>query len=432
MGWRGRGRPYRRARPRRRSARGAARGRPSRAEPPVPGRAPVARSAQEAGGLDAPNDGAEPPGRPTSSRVDPRGRSKAARRYGGGRGTAPRRAGVVPTAGGGPQPKRPSRERSHRRRQRLRHAGSLRPADRLALAHGHSPRSRRLARADRDPLCPGARNRPVPGIRDPVSGPLPAGRPPAQPADGRVAPLPRLGGPARTTASARSRSPRGRPLPTRRSRPPATTMRSRRRRSWRPGAPPASLGEGPIRSTGPAGKGLEERSISLVREHLGRSRQREPPDLVDLVSGPGDAAGWSHRPIAHDLQPPLVVGVGRAGQFGPEDAAEPCLFLDLPEGAGLVRFARVNLPLRERPILTMRAVDEQNSEPTPIVRPRHNPAAATDTVPRAQARHRLRYAAGRGARRLTRANGSRQPRRAAVRRPSSGPTTDGLCARRRA
>src|SRR5690606_15557713 len=97
----------------------------------------------------------------------------------------------------------------------------------------------------------------------------------------------------------------------------------------------------------------------------------QPAHLVDLAVRREGARLDLHRPPAHHLGAPTVVGVVDAAEVGAEGADEAGLLGDLAAGGGLEALARFELALGERPVVAVGAVAHQHLDPAAGGPPHH-------------------------------------------------------------
>src|SRR3954468_18556930 len=95
---------------------------------------------------------------------------------------------------------------------------------------------------------------------------------------------------------------------------------------------------------------VDERTVRVVAEQLGRLVRGRPAPLVDLAARreayvPDDA----HPPPAHNLRASAAL-VARRGQLLVQRAAQPALLLDLAQRRLLPRLVAVELSFRQRPV----------------------------------------------------------------------------------
>ena len=97
--------------------------------------------------------------------------------------------------------------------------------------------------------------------------------------------------------------------------------------------------------------------MSSSRASAGVSQRRSSTSSV----GSNSPESGPHQPPAHALRPPFRVPVARRRQLLAELAAQAGLLLDLAQGAVLVALARIRLPLRERPVVVLGPVHDDNA-----------------------------------------------------------------------
>src|SRR5919199_2105443 len=107
---------------------------------------------------------------------------------------------------------------------------------------------------------------------------------------------------------------------------------------------------------------LREVAVAVVGQLARGLGRRHPAQLVDLVVDGELAVTGFHRPPADELLAVLVVAVGRLAQVRAEIAPKAGLLLDLAKRRLLEALSRVQLALRQRPVVVLRAVDERQLE----------------------------------------------------------------------
>ena len=105
----------------------------------------------------------------------------------------------------------------------------------------------------------------------------------------------------------------------------------------------------------------------VVVEPRHRLARRQPDQLVDLVVGREGAVDDRHPPVADELRTALAIAVARRRQLLAELASQAGLLLDLAQRRGLERLARVELALRQRPVVVARPVDQRDLGSRPAV-----------------------------------------------------------------
>src|SRR5581483_12204425 len=144
---------------------------------------------------------------------------------------------------------------------------------------------------------------------------------------------------------------RNRSSPTQRSRRPARAWRTRRM---------------VVTASRALAGGVEQRvenfAITFVGQALERLVRPQPRQPVDLAVGAerGALAVDLHRPVADDLGAAAIVRVVGRRQFGAELALVPRLLGDLADGGVLVVLAGEHLSLRQRPVVVVGPVHEED------------------------------------------------------------------------
>ena len=155
----------------------------------------------------------------------------------------------------------------------------------------------------------------------------------------------------------RARSASSRPSPRSRCRPSAS-------RRARPGAPSSRRRRGSGRGSCARAGDAHQLGVVRIAQQRGRGRHVHPAHLVHLVVRLESrvAVLRLHQPVADGLLAPLVVAVGHRRQLLAEPAAQPDLLLDLAQRGLLPRLARVELALRQRPVVVARPVHDDELE----------------------------------------------------------------------
>ena len=122
----------------------------------------------------------------------------------------------------------------------------------------------------------------------------------------------------------------------------------------------------------------EERSIPPVRQEGGGGSQPEPADLVHLVLRADRARHRPHGPVPDPLRTSGSGEVRRGRKLDAEGAPQTRLFLDFAARARLVLLVAAQLALRKRPVLAMRAVDDQHLAAAAGALAVHDAAGRTD------------------------------------------------------
>src|SRR6266511_1528459 len=106
-------------------------------------------------------------------------------------------------------------------------------------------------------------------------------------------------------------------------------------------------------------KPFQQLRVAREREPVGRVGEGDPRDAVDLLVRLELAADRTHHVVAHDLRAGEDTVAGLTERTL-DRAVQPRLLLDLAERALLVALTALALPLRERPVVVLRTVDEQH------------------------------------------------------------------------
>ena len=121
-------------------------------------------------------------------------------------------------------------------------------------------------------------------------------------------------------------------------------------------------------------------------EEFPRLCDREDTDVVDLVRRSEISRDPCHDPVANGLRPSSAVDVPRGRELALEPAAQPRLLLHLAEGGRFLALAVLALPLRERPVVVGRTVDQQYLRGAPVAVAHDDAARRSDGLRHIQAR----------------------------------------------
>src|SRR5438270_272173 len=130
--------------------------------------------------------------------------------------------------------------------------------------------------------------------------------------------------------------------------------RNERRSPVRPsacGCPPGRGARAEPSSSASRKEAVDDVPITVVAEAGACFVGRQSPHLVDLLVGLEAAARRLHCPVPHLLRASVAVLVLGGRQLGTEYAAQPRLLFDLAQGRLLEPFARIELPLGQRPVV---------------------------------------------------------------------------------
>ena len=171
------------------------------------------------------------------------------------------------------------------------------------------------------------------------------------------------------------------PAPSRR-RPAAARVVAFPRR-LRSGAAMAHDEHGPGRHRA-VGEPLEDDPVAVAGQDRGRTVERQPAEVVDLVVRGERAGVGPHRPPVDDLQPldpGHALDVARLAQRA-ADADPVTRFLqDLPHGALDLRLARRQLALGQAPVVVARPMDDGDLHPRSRPRFARRPSAGRHRTP---------------------------------------------------
>src|SRR5215211_5881080 len=156
--------------------------------------------------------------------------------------------------------------------------------------------------------------------------------------------------------------------PSRRTHEPDTPGKRSRFMRARRGRAQDAHDDSPGVSPGSYAPARDPHQLRVVRvaQQRGCSRDVDPAHLVHLVvrHERGTAVLRLHQPVADRLRAPLVVVVADRRQLLAEPAAQADLLLDLAQRGRLPCLARVELALRQRPVVVARPVHDDELDRT--------------------------------------------------------------------
>lgn len=121
-----------------------------------------------------------------------------------------------------------------------------------------------------------------------------------------------------------------------------------------------------------------EDELVVVGEIVTDQIDRCPSDLVDFVGGSELASHRLHHPVADPSSASLTVGVAHLGELFLGGASQSGLLADFPERA-LERGLASPLPaFGERPVLSVRSVDDEYLVVMQTCQTPHDPASGLD------------------------------------------------------